>query len=554
MRRATLAILGASLLALPVPLVGPAGADDPLGLQDDARSGQDAGDAPEGAIHLVPGEHDGTLADAHDRADWYAFHADAGQGILLRVGPRPGEAGGLVGSFQSGLRGGFQGRLYAPGGAEVSYNPPLGEVLANETGAWRLRVSLPACLPNPQPCAASLLTPDRHYRITLDVVDLPPQDDAGTLADAGDTRADATPLTEGRHEGWAGPWDRSDVYAFTLQAGEALDVHVFGAATGAQLVNASGRRIGRAGHMALSSGEDAMGALHVAAADEVVYLEVAGTGDGAPYVLSALRAPPSLHVEAQQVASIAGSLAVRAGEIAVGTSDGIWLVRNGILTPLVTEAWAEALAYDGQDDLHFWNLTRPGLDVVGSSAPSRPFAQAAGHLAYGAEGHLYALLDTAFGGPCGCEVRTRLQRIGPDGSVALVVDTPGSLRFLAASPGGSLYAIASGRDVHRVTPGSNETTVVAEGLCCVRGLAFDAAGRAYTTSLLSGALHRVDLSTGVRILVGHGIAAYSLAFGEDRLVASGWMGPTGDVPATAELPLGVAGFPGFRPTFGPDET
>ncbi len=46
---------------------------------DDAGSGQDAGDTPESALLLTPGAYAGTLANPTDSFDRYAFHAERGQ-------------------------------------------------------------------------------------------------------------------------------------------------------------------------------------------------------------------------------------------------------------------------------------------------------------------------------------------------------------------------------------------------------------------------------------------------------------------------------------------
>ena len=80
-------LLAAALLAALLPV--PAGALLP---QNDAGSGRDAPNAADPGFRVAPNRvYDGTIDQtSSDRADWYGFHADAGQPVQARIGDTVG--------------------------------------------------------------------------------------------------------------------------------------------------------------------------------------------------------------------------------------------------------------------------------------------------------------------------------------------------------------------------------------------------------------------------------------------------------------------------------
>lgn len=183
-------------------LLVPAIPAQPTVFDDDAGSGSDAGDWPESALHIEPGTYSGRLLAPLDVYDAYAFDAVEGQGISVAMD---------------------QVRVYAPYMELLSpsgewYYPWYGEAefseIATETGTWTVEFY------------TFSTRPATDYTFTLDVVDLPPQDDAGSGRDAGRTRAKAAPIATGAWNAQMTRFDDRDVFAFQAQAGSVVEVRM----------------------------------------------------------------------------------------------------------------------------------------------------------------------------------------------------------------------------------------------------------------------------------------------------------------------------------------
>ncbi|MGC9307824.1 MAG: hypothetical protein ACP5FL_03505 [Thermoplasmatota archaeon] len=105
--------------------------DVTLAGQNDAGSGDDAGDTLGSALAIAPGTHEGYL-DRQDWYDFYSFQASAGQGIIASITPPE--------------RTDFDIHLYNPAGERVHYASYYGpdelEYPADATGTWTLKVDI----------------------------------------------------------------------------------------------------------------------------------------------------------------------------------------------------------------------------------------------------------------------------------------------------------------------------------------------------------------------------------------------------------------------------
>lgn len=120
-------ILGTALL-----LLAPAVPASPTVFDNDAGSGQDAGDTNATALAIGPGSYSGRLIFGPDNSDWYSFTATAGQGIGVDL---------------NGLRAGFAdlsppyANLHGPSG-ELYYLYDGSRQVADSTGTWFLEIRL----------------------------------------------------------------------------------------------------------------------------------------------------------------------------------------------------------------------------------------------------------------------------------------------------------------------------------------------------------------------------------------------------------------------------
>ena len=112
--------------------------------QNDANTGDDAGDDFSSATPIIPGEYEGFL-DMNDEEDWYKFNVESGQGIHVILGVRKV-------AYQSD----FDIYLYDPTGELAHYENFYydDELLypADMTGEWRVKIDIyPGYSDIPQP-------------------------------------------------------------------------------------------------------------------------------------------------------------------------------------------------------------------------------------------------------------------------------------------------------------------------------------------------------------------------------------------------------------------
>jgi hypothetical protein len=101
--------------------------------QNDAGSGQDAGDSISNAMSITPGEYIGYM-DSNDWEDWYSFDVSSGQGIFVTIDP-----------FSTRF-GDFDIHLYNPSGQmvhrEMYYGEDELEYPADESGTWTVKIDM----------------------------------------------------------------------------------------------------------------------------------------------------------------------------------------------------------------------------------------------------------------------------------------------------------------------------------------------------------------------------------------------------------------------------
>ena len=101
--------------------------------QNDAGSGQDAGDTISDAMSISPGTYTGYM-DSTDWEDWYSFNANSGQGIFVTVDQFHGKLGD------------FDINLYNPSGQMVHramyYGEDELEYPADVSGTWKIKIDM----------------------------------------------------------------------------------------------------------------------------------------------------------------------------------------------------------------------------------------------------------------------------------------------------------------------------------------------------------------------------------------------------------------------------
>ncbi|HHH77789.1 MAG TPA: hypothetical protein ENL18_01065, partial [Thermoplasmatales archaeon] len=99
--------------------------------QNDAGSGNDAGNTIDSAMSITPGSYDGYL-DSNDWEDWYSFTASAGQGIKV--------------TLECPDKTDFDMHLYNPSGEWVYsanyYGDKTLEYPADASGTWKLKLDI----------------------------------------------------------------------------------------------------------------------------------------------------------------------------------------------------------------------------------------------------------------------------------------------------------------------------------------------------------------------------------------------------------------------------
>ena len=167
--------------------------------QNDAGSGDDAGDSPETALLVVPGSYTGFLLD-NDNYDWYTFDVIAGQLINAQLSSAP-EATFLI--TLKNPSGGTEGSAEEiDGGRVISY-------AADATGRWYLRVQR-----------------DRGFGDYALAFSVQNQDDAGSGQDAGNCRYAALTIVPGQYSGYLQDNDDEDWYAINVTAGQRVTVQL----------------------------------------------------------------------------------------------------------------------------------------------------------------------------------------------------------------------------------------------------------------------------------------------------------------------------------------
>lgn len=178
-------------LALVVLLLFPLVPAMPTAMDDDAGSGRDAGDSRSDAMPIEAGTYSGRAITGIDHTDWYAFDLEAGQGVHVTATRPMSLTGPEVANWDSGGQYAYattNSTWYAFAYASVPYNP----------------VS--------------------DYTFTLEVVELPPQDDGESGGDAGRTRI--VELVSNSTGGHFNRYDVNDHYRFEATAGETFTVTV----------------------------------------------------------------------------------------------------------------------------------------------------------------------------------------------------------------------------------------------------------------------------------------------------------------------------------------
>ena len=102
-----------------------------LGQQNDAGTGNDAGNTLGEATLIASGNYDAYL-DCNDQEDWYSFEVNSGEGIFVSVNPEE--------------KSDFDVYLYNPSDELVHYESYYGddslEYPADETGMWKIKVDI----------------------------------------------------------------------------------------------------------------------------------------------------------------------------------------------------------------------------------------------------------------------------------------------------------------------------------------------------------------------------------------------------------------------------
>ena len=105
--------------------------DVTLNGQNDAGSGQDAGNSLNSAMSITPGSYTGYM-DMNDQEDWYSFSVNSGQGIFVTVKPLS--------------KSDYDVHLYNPSGEEVYYKSYYGEdnleYPADVSGTWAIKIDM----------------------------------------------------------------------------------------------------------------------------------------------------------------------------------------------------------------------------------------------------------------------------------------------------------------------------------------------------------------------------------------------------------------------------
>ena len=99
--------------------------------QNDAGSGKDAGDTPDKALTITPGEYSGFLS-YYDQVDWYAFSVSSGEGIKVEL--------------ESPMQSDCNIWLYDPDGNLVYkaayYGDDTLEYPADKSGTWKIKIDM----------------------------------------------------------------------------------------------------------------------------------------------------------------------------------------------------------------------------------------------------------------------------------------------------------------------------------------------------------------------------------------------------------------------------
>lgn len=187
-RAAPIALVALLLLPL-VPAM-------PTVLDNDAGTGTDAGDSPTTATRIAPGSYYGRIVASIDTSDWYVFSVEAGQGILVTVAGTPVAPSLLLngpGDYSNWVFNGLSAYAPVAGNWTVGFFSSLG--------------------------AGAVI----HYEFTLQLVDLPAQDDGGSGRDAWAQGPVPLSRDEATH-GHLNAYDRRDTFTFHAVADELFTV------------------------------------------------------------------------------------------------------------------------------------------------------------------------------------------------------------------------------------------------------------------------------------------------------------------------------------------
>lgn len=502
MRRA-LVLLTIFLVSLPLQAAALA---PPL--DGDARSGRDAGDSAETAVHVEPGRHNATIATAADTVDTFVFDATVGQALSARA-------------QRSELRTTVTDPL---GGSHVGY----AIFVAPATGTYVVRVELKT------PYAG-------RYSLEVQRIDLAPQDDAGSGGDAGDARTTAVALTEGNHTGSFDVMDSSDLYVLSTTIDEVIRIRLGGDPGSWSYLYTQGRYLGdikRPEHPVTGDGGP-------------LYLNITRNFErpAASYFLDIERTPSDATPTPGAFTPVLRGLG--GGDLDV-LPDGSIVATGGNAVWRLTTAGAEVLLHDAYGlggggvavdadgrVIHERYGTAYRREADGSDTP---VGIADGRYAFGPDGLLHVLA------PEGWHHSISADRDGFDGGRWY------RGAFVAFHPDGRGFWSDAQRGAIVTWPGLDcwcQPTKVATVPGSPQGLAFGMDGRLYVAND-SGTVFRLDLGTGAQEVIATGLSApVQLQFSGTRLwAASGRGSPDHPLADTVSyLDVGAQGFEGYHPAF-----
>jgi len=167
--------------------------------QNDAGSGQDAGDSYQEAIPLSSGSVPGFLK-AGDNSDFYSVEVEEGQLINLKLSV-PGNA-----SYHLSL---MNPNHNSRGSTVTKENTKTLDYITDSNGTWYIRINRSSG--------------EGEYQLSVDIQN---QNDAGSGQDAGDFYEEAIPLTAGNFNGFLKAGDNTDFYSIHLQEGEFINLNL----------------------------------------------------------------------------------------------------------------------------------------------------------------------------------------------------------------------------------------------------------------------------------------------------------------------------------------